>query len=117
MNTPLVLIERRLPRELVNIIQTYIRNDVVHEALRCHLQYLIYEQELYIKYIYDTQVRPVCYCHRLSPKYLRKYDFCDHCRWFENSVEFSDNDEYKSVGYIACLNSDNEQQYKLLKWD
>lgn len=112
MNTPLVLIERWLPRELVNIIQTYIRNDVVHEAVRCHLHYLMSEQNLYINHIYETQVHPVCFCDRLSTKYLRKYDFCDHCRWFEH-IECSD--DYKLPGYITCLNIDNEQQYKLLK--
>lgn len=114
MNTPLVLIESWLPRELVNIIQTYIRNDIVHEAVRCHLYNLMYEQDLYIKYIYHTRVTPNCYCDQLSAKYLRKYDYCDHCRWFENVVESSEDENYTISGYLTCIGDENEKQYNKL---
>ena len=114
MNTPLVLIERRLPRGVVNIIQTYIRNDVVHDAVRCHLFDLMYEQDLYINYIYHTRVVPKCYCGILCVKYLRKYDFCDQCRWFEQVVEGRDDEKYAVSGYLTCIGDENEQQYKLI---
>jgi hypothetical protein len=114
MNTPLVLLERWLPIDIVNIIQTYIRNDVVHEAVRCHLIDLMYEQDLYINYIYHTRVAPNCYCDQLSAKYLRKYDFCDHCRWFERVVEGSEEEEYTVSGYLTCIGYENEQQCKLI---
>ena len=112
MNTPLVLIARRLPRELIHIIQTYIRNDLVHEAVRNHLHYLMYEQELYMKFVSDNYVEPVCYCHRMPRRLLEKYNGCQHCNWFER-IEYED--EYKIAGYLTCLGHDNPQKNKLLK--
>jgi hypothetical protein len=115
MNSPLVLIARRLPRELVHIIQTYIRNDVVHEAVRHHLHYLMYEQEIYMRFVYYNYIKPLCTCHQHGPKYLRKYGGCQQCTLFE-SIQYSDS-EYKVAGYVTCLGDDNPQQYKLLQND
>ena len=114
MNSPLVLIARRLPRELVHIIQTYVRNDVVHEAVRNHLHYLMYEQEMYMRFVYYNYVESLCTCHKHGAKYLRKYGGCQHCNWFER---IEHDDEYKIAGYLTCLDSDNTQKYKLLKND
>ena len=115
MNSPLVLIARRLPRELVHIIQTYIRNDIVHEAVRHHLRYLMYEQEIYMRFVYYNYVEPLCTCDQHGPKYLRKYGGCQQCMFFE-SIQYSDS-EYKVAGYVTCLGDENPQQYKLLKND
>jgi hypothetical protein len=47
-------------------------------------------------------------------KYLRKYDFCDQCRWFEQVVEGRDDEKYAVSGYLTCIGDENEQQYKLI---
>lgn len=101
MNSPLVLIARRLPRELVHIIQTYIRNDIVHEAVRNHLHYLMHEQEMYMRFVYYNYIEPLCTCHQHGPKYMRKYGGCQNCMFFE-SIQYSDS-EYKVAGYVTCL--------------
>ena len=33
MNSPLVLLENKIPRDVLNIIQKYLVNDIVYEAL------------------------------------------------------------------------------------
>ena len=87
---------------------------MANEAVRNHLLDLMYEQDLYINYIYHTYVVPNCYCDQLSAKYLKKYDFCDHCMWFERAVECSEEEEHTVSGYLTCIGYENEQQYKLI---
>jgi hypothetical protein len=102
MNSPLVLFERRLPRELIFMIQRYISNDFVHDALSEYKSYLIYEQKIYDEFCYNQYVLPNCYCHRLSQKYLKKYDGCDHCRTYESLYY------YKLPQYLTCIMDDND---------
>jgi hypothetical protein len=111
MNSPLILIERRLPRELVNIIQSYIRNDIVHTAVSNYLSYLLSERDLYMQYMYETHVMKQCYCHTMSSRNLRVYDGCDYCNWFER-LEFDE--EYIPSAYSTCIENNNQYRKLLL---
>jgi hypothetical protein len=109
MNTPLVLFERRLPRELINIIQSYLSNDIVYLAIRNYFHYLLSEQELYMQHMYETYVMEQCYCHKMSSRNMRVYDGCDHCNWYER---IETDDEHFSSLYLTCITY-NEQYYKI----
>jgi hypothetical protein len=109
MNTPLVLFTRRLPRELIGIIQSYLRNDVAHDAVYNYIRYVEYSQDLYDAFVYDTYVLPNCVCHSMPRRLFTKYGGCYDCRLFEG-------DYYKMSQYITCL-YDNEQLDKILDDD
>ena len=44
MNSPLSIIEHKLPRELINIIQTYLINEIALEAIYYHIDYLYFNK-------------------------------------------------------------------------
>jgi len=106
MNSPLLLLDRRLPRELVNMIQGYLYNNIAYEAIREYIYYLEYTQNLYNNFVFTTYIQPNCYCHTLSAKYLRKYDYCEHCCLFENT------EYYKLSQYLVCIR-ENNQMWKI----
>ncbi len=106
MNTPITLFASKLPTDILNIIQKYIRNDLAHEAVSNYIWYLKYEQNLYDTFVYYTYIEPTCYCDQLSRRYILKYDGCDHCRLYENTQH------YMISQYLTCVyDNDNSIVY------
>lgn len=101
MNSPLVLIQHRFPQEIVNIIQTYMTNDIVISAISEYFHYLFYEQDLYDDFVYSTYIAPVCYCRR-----LRRNKDCTPCYEYEYTYK------YKKDSYITCI-VNNDQFNKI----
>ena len=101
MKSPIVLLKDKLPQELINKVQSYMKNDNMVTCLREYYNYLIYEQELYENFVLKTYIMPQCYCHR-----LRRNKDCSHC------YEFEYTDMYKFDSYITCV-MENDQYIKI----
>jgi hypothetical protein len=104
MNTPLVLIQRHFPQEVVNIIQSFMRNEIVYQAIYEYFNHLFYEKDLHDRFIYNTYIAPQCYCHR-----LRRNKDCQHC------YEYEYTDIYKQDIYLICI-EDNYQFHSIYGW-
>jgi len=102
MISPVNVLRSYMPRELCDIIQSYLTNDIANQAIKEYYSYLLYEQDIYDKYVLHTYVMPNCYCHR-----LRRNKDCTHCYDFEYTTK------YKLDSYITCID-DNDQFSKIL---
>ena len=61
MNSPLSIIEHKLPIELINIIQTYLINEIALEAIYYHIDYLYNAQDDYEEALVNDNE---CKCYR-----------------------------------------------------
>ena len=91
-----------MPRELCDIIQSYITNDIANQAIKEYYSYLLYEQDVYEDFVLTTYVTPNCYCHR-----LRRNKDCSWCYYFEYT------NKYKLDSYITCI-QDNDQYQTII---
>jgi len=104
MNTPLVIIQRLFPQEVVNIIQSFMRNDIVYQAIDEYFYYLFYQEELYNNFIYNTHIVPNCYCYRIP----RKKE-CQYCHEYESMYART------SDAYVICI-EENDQFHSIYGW-
>jgi len=104
--TPLDLItndsRHRLPREICDIIQSYMVNDTAYQILKEYYNYLYYKKQLYLDFVYSNYIEPNCYCHRTR----RGWYECTHC-W-----EFEYTDKYCPLDCKICID-DNPQYTKI----
>ena len=107
MNSPImILFHNKICRELIDIIQSYVRNDIAHEAVKNHIRYLYYEQDLYDSFVWNHYIDPNCYCY-IYDKYTCKKRECEHCYIYEYT------NYYKLPRFITCITK-NSQYIKLV---
>mgnify|MGYP003968663611 FL=1 len=104
MNSPIIILfHNKICRELIDIIQSYVRNDIAHQAIKNHIRYLYYEQDLYDSFVWDNYIAPNCYCRI----YRRGNKDCEHCHLYEYT------NHYKLSRFITCIEK-NSQYNKLI---
>ena len=106
MNSPLVLFEEKLPIELINIIQSYLSNDIAFIALKEHYDYLFYKRDLYENFVYTNYILPNCYCYTYyNPRANRiKTRDCNHCFKYEYTNCYMMND------FEVCIYNNDQVQ-------
>ena len=102
MISPVNVLRNYMPRELCDIIQSYITNDIANQAIKKYYSCLLYEQDVYEDFVLHTYVGPNCYCHR-----LRRNKDCSWCYKFEYT------NVYKLDSYVMCI-QDNDQYQKIV---
>jgi len=108
MNTPLVLFKNKLPQDVLNIIQSYVMNDFVHNALKEYYSYLYYKKELYEDFAYQQYILPHCYCYRYYNSRAQRWKDreCRYCYEYEYTKKYIPSD------YQLCI-EDNKQYSKI----
>jgi hypothetical protein len=106
MNSPLSIIQHKLPIELINIIQTYVINEIALEAIYYHIDYLYEAQDDYEEALVNDNE---CKCYRyFNPRANRwKTKECNFCWIMDYTTEFH------LPGYKTCI-WDNSQLSKIL---
>ena len=104
MSSPLLIVEEvipyKLPFEILNIIQSYMKNDVAYEVLKEYYSYLYYKKDLYEDFVYENYIAPNCYCNP------RRKDECEHCYYYEYTYRYTPQD-------FKCCILDNPQFRKI----
>ena len=104
MESPLKYIEDQFPIEIINHIQSYMRNDVMYRALQEYFDYLHYKENLYNNFVSIHYVKPNCYCSRS----IREDDVeCNHCMDYEYNTKYVPND------FHICID-ENDQYRKIV---
>ena len=62
MNTPLVLFYNILPIEVINIIQSFIVNEISKKVLEYIFHKINIKQQIYDRFVYFNYIIPNCYC-------------------------------------------------------
>jgi hypothetical protein len=102
MISPVNVLRNYMPRELCDIIQSYMTNNVANQAIKEYYSYIQHEQDVYEDFVLHTYVGPNCYCHR-----LRRNKDCSWCYKFEYT------NVYKLDSYVMCI-QDNDQYQKIV---
>ena len=128
MNSPLELFKNKLPQELLNIIQTYLINDVAYQVLKEYYNYLYYKKELYEDFVYTQYIEPNCTCHSYYNQIAQRWKHreCSGCYYLEYTNTYipkdfrlciDDNPQYgkivygKESNYKLSMDYDNEVDY------
>jgi hypothetical protein len=108
MNSPLILIQHKLPYEIINIIQSYLINNFAYRAVKEYYTYLYYKKDLYEDFAYNQYILPNCRCHRYynSRAGRWKEHECYGCLSFEYGYV------YMPLDYRICI-YDNPQFNKI----
>ena len=109
MNSPLSIIEHKLPIELINIIQSYLINEVALEAIYYHIDYLYEAQDDYE----ETLVKEnECTCHRYFNARANKWKTreCNFCWMIDYTTEFH------IPGYKTCIWNNSQLSKILTSW-
>jgi hypothetical protein len=105
MSSPLLIVQEviphKFPQEILNIIQSFLKNDMVYQAIKEYYAYLYNKKEAYEADVYKTYIMPNCYCHR-----LRRNRDCSYCHEFEYTYKFVPQD-------WKCCIQDNPQFLKI----
>jgi|TARA_Y100000992_G_scaffold120854_2_gene79207 hypothetical protein len=107
MNSPLKIIENNfgLPRDVLNIIQSYIVNNIAYSAISSYFNNLYAKKNLYEEFVWANYVIPRCYCNNCPDngvrKIFRKKD-CDPCFIFESTYRYMPND------FTECIIENNQ---------
>ena len=109
MNSPLSIIEHKLPRELINIIQTYLINEIALEAVYYHIDYLYEAQDDYEDSLRNNNE---CNCYRyFNPRANRwKERECNFCWMMDYTTEFH------LPGYKTCIWNNSQLSKILTTW-
>ena len=60
MHSPVLFLENKVPRDVLNIIQKYLVNDYVYEALARYFDYLFLKKTLFIGFNYVPEDFRLC---------------------------------------------------------
>ena len=109
MNTPLIILKNKLPVDLINLIQTYMTNDIVTKAVSKYFDKLYQKKDEYDDFVWDNYVFPNCQCNNCPENGLHKLfkrKDCNVCFMFESSLW------YYNTFYECTLN--NLQYFKIV---
>jgi hypothetical protein len=109
MNSPLSIIQHKLPIELINIIQTYVINEIALEAIYYHIDYLYEAQDDYEEALVNDNE---CKCYRyFNPRANRwKTKECNFCWIMDYTTEFH------LPGYKTCIWNNSQLSKILTTW-
>lgn len=107
MNSPLSIIHDKLPIELINTIQKYLRNDIALEAIYYHIDYLYDAQE---EHEYTIRNENVCECHRYFNARANRWKTreCERCYLLDYTFH------YDLPRYETCIRN-NTQLFDILE--
>jgi hypothetical protein len=97
MNSPLIILQNNfnLPREILDMIQLYLINDTVNNALMPYFEHLYMKKEKYEDFVYFNYVYPNCSCNNCPDngkhKIYKKKD-CNACFMFGSTFTYIPND-------------------------
>tara|TARA_B100000902_G_C26549965_1_gene546684 strand:+ start:75 stop:476 length:402 start_codon:yes stop_codon:yes gene_type:complete len=126
MNSPLKIIENNfdLPREILDTIQLYLKNDTVNNALISYFEHLYMKKEKYEAFIYYNYIYPKCYCNNCpyngKNKIYKKKD-CNPCFIFESTFTYMPNDfneciihnpQFQKIYYNEKKSSEYNDEYE-----
>jgi hypothetical protein len=108
MKSPIILFESKLPRDVLNIIQTYLINDFAYQALKEYYNYLNYKKELYEDFAYQQYITPNCTCRRYYNSIAQRWKEreCSGCFIFEYT------NVYMPKDFRICIYN-NSQYHKI----
>jgi len=111
--TPLAILADRLPREIIDHIQLYLREEIATAAIRGYFEYLLYKNEQYEDFVLYNYVFPNCRCVHAPENgqcqtYKRKE--CSECFKFDCTHE-----DRMTPAYITCIH-ENTTQYSRIMW-
>ena len=107
MNSPLIILEKYtdLPIEALDIIQSYLVNNIAYAAIASYFSHLYMKKEKYEEFIWNNYVYSQCYCNNCPDngvrKIFKKRD-CDPCFIFENTFTYMPND------FNECILNNNQ---------
>ena len=103
MNTPLIIIKHLFPQEILNKIQLYLKNDIIHDALKISFRKTIKKELLYGKFVYYNYIMPNCNCYLyiypLKCKWCYKYNntyYYTYSKWY---TYFVNNDQLEKINF------------------
>lgn len=104
MNSPIIILENNfnLPREILDRIQLYLKNDTVNNALIAHFENLYMKKDKYEEFVYFNYVYPNCSCNNCpyNGKYkIYKRKDCNPCFIFESTFTYMPNDFNECIIY------------------
>lgn len=123
MKSPIILFESKLPRDVLNIIQTYLINDFVYQALKEYYNYLYYKKELYENFAYEQYIIPNCSCRRYYNSIAQRWKEreCSGCYIFEYTNVYMpkdfriciyNNPQYRKIQYGEKINYNSYDDYE-----
>jgi len=111
--TPLEILDKHLPREIINYIQQYLTYEIANTAIREYFEYLEYKKEQYEDFVLDNYVFPNCQCVHAPEngqhKVYKRKD-CSECFKFDCTYE-----DRMTPAYITCI-YENRTQYSKIMW-
>ena len=109
MISPVKILEDKLPQDIINIIQSYLVNNIAYNAISSYFDGLYIKKNKYEEFVWDNYVYPKCACNNCPDngkyKIYKKRD-CDECFKFESTFMYTPND------FVECI-SDNPQFQKI----
>ena len=109
MNSPVKIIKHILPQDVLDIIQSYLVNDIAYTAISSYFDRLYIKKNKYEEFVWANYVYPNCYCNNCPDngryKIYKKRD-CNECFKFESTFMYTSND------FVECI-SDNPQFQKI----
>ena len=109
MISPVKILEDKLPQDIINIIQSYLVNNIAYNAISSYFDRLYIKKNKYEEFVWDNYVYPKCACNNCPDngkyKIYKKRD-CDECFKFESTFMYTPND------FVECI-SDNPQFQKI----
>ena len=97
MNSPIIILENNfnLPREILDTIQLYLKNDTANNAIISYFEHLYMKKEKYEDFVYYNYVYPICSCNNCpyngKHKIYKRKD-CNPCFIFESTFTYMPND-------------------------
>jgi|TARA_Y100000992_G_scaffold302316_1_gene276022 hypothetical protein len=110
MITPLIILEKKFSQEILDIIQSYLTNNIVNEALVYYFDYLYNKNELYDDFITREYIQPNCKCIKYWSNNRYKFSECNTCCDYEYS------NKYIPMNFRICI-WDNPQYNKITRGD
>ena len=95
MNSPVKIIKHMLPQDVLDIVQSYLVNDIAYTAISSYFDRLYIKKNKYEEFVWSNYVYPKCYCNNCpdNGKYkIYKKNDCNHCFIFEYTTRYMPND-------------------------
>ena len=109
MNSPLSIIDHKLPIELINIIQSYLINEVALEAIYYHIEYLYEAQDDYEESLVNDN-ECTCYTYFNARANKWKTRECNVCWMMDYTTKFY------IPGYKTCIWNNSQLSKILTTW-
>ena len=111
MNSPLsiYLFKNKFPQDIINKIQSYIKNDIIYQAINQYFNYLYDKKFLYENFALVQYITPNCRCSSYFNTFGQRFKTrdCSICELAEYT------DVFVPLDFKLCI-MDNTQYYKIM---